>query len=122
SLLSFIVRAVTLSDGSSVRIDGLSFSPGTQGFHVYRGSSPSQLFRIASNQEIAAQLTDTGLDKELIAPLVPNFDHANFYWRMELQSESAATIHTTSSVGNDRRQMEENRNPRKIRPITQGRG
>jgi hypothetical protein len=28
--LPFIVRAVTLSDGSSVRIDGLSFSPGTE--------------------------------------------------------------------------------------------
>ena len=109
SLLSFIVRAVTLSDGSSVRIDGLSFSPGTAGFHVYRGSTPAQLFRIASNQAIATQFTDTGLNKELIAPPDPNFDHANFYWRMELQPESAATIHSASSVGNDGLQMTENR-------------
>ncbi len=63
SLLSFIVRAVTLSDDSSVRIDGLSFSPGTAGFHVYRGSNPAQLFRIASNQALAAQFTDTGVGK-----------------------------------------------------------
>ena len=122
SVLSFIVRAVTLSDGSSVRIDGLSFSPGTAGFHVYRGSTPAQLFRIASNQPLAAQFTDTGSNKELIAPLDPNFDHANFYWRMELQSESAATIHSTSSVGNDALQMTENRYRGMIVRITRGRG
>src|ERR1022692_346457 len=98
---SFIVRAVTLSDGSSVTIGGLSFSPGTAGFHVYRGSTPAQLFRIASNQAIAAQFTDTGFAKQLIAPPDANFDHANFYWRMELQSECAVTIHSAASVGND---------------------
>ena len=122
SLLSFIVRAVTLSDGSSVTIDGLSFSPGTASFHVYRGSTPAQLFRIASNQAIAAQFTDTGLAKQLIAPLDPNFDHANFYWRMELQSESAATIHSATSVGNDGLHMTENRYRGMIARITRGRG
>jgi hypothetical protein len=106
---SFIVRAVTLSDGSSVTIGGLSFSPGTAGFHVYRGSTPAQLFRIASNQAIAAQFTDTGFNKQLIAPPDANFDHANFYWRMELQSESAVTIHGGSSVGNDGLHMTANR-------------
>jgi hypothetical protein len=122
SLLSFIVRAVTLSDGSSVTIHGLSFSPGTAGFHVYRGSTPAQLFRIASNQAIAAQFTDTGFNKELIAPLDPNFDHANFYWRMELQSENAATIHGAASVGNDDLHMTENRYRGMIARITRGRG
>ncbi|MCX6632234.1 MAG: hypothetical protein NTW28_31875 [Candidatus Solibacter sp.] len=122
SLLSFIVRAVTLSDGSSVTLHGLSFSPGTASFHVYRGSTPAQLFRIASDQAIAAQFTDTGLSKELIAPLDPNFDHANFYWRMELQSESAATIHSAASVGNDGLQMTVNRYRGMIVRITRGRG
>jgi hypothetical protein len=122
SLLSFIVRAVTLSDDSSVRIDGLSFSPGTAGFHVYRGSNPAQLFRIASNQALAAQFTDTGAKKELIAPLDPNFDHANFYWRMELQTESAATIHSTSSVGNEALHMTENRYRGMIARICRGQG
>ena len=96
SVLSFIVRAVTLNDGSSVTCIGLSFSRGTTGFNVYRGTTPAQLFRIASDQAIAAGFTDTGLDKELVAPPDPNFDHANFYWRMELQPESQATIHGPS--------------------------
>ena len=77
SLLSFIVRAITLSDGSSVSIGGLSFSPDTVSFNVYRGSAPAQLFRITSSQAIATQFTDTGFSKQLIAPLDPNFDHAN---------------------------------------------
>jgi Putative phage tail protein len=122
SLLSFIVRAVTLSDGSSVTIGGLSFSPGTASFHVYRGSTPAELYRIASSQAIAVQFTDTGLEKELIAPLDPNFDHANFYWRMELQSESAATIHGAASVGNDGLHMTENRYRGMIVRITRGQG
>jgi hypothetical protein len=119
---SFIVRAVTLSDGSSVTIGGLSFSPGTAGFHVYRGSTPAQLFRIASNQAIAAQFTDTGFNKQLIAPPDANFDHANFYWRMELQSENAVTIHGASSVGNDGLHMTANRYLGMIARITRGRG
>ncbi len=39
----------------------------------------------------------------------PNFDHANFYWRMELQPEAAATIHGAGSIGNDGIHMTENR-------------
>ena len=91
-------------------------------FNVYRGSTPAQLFRIASNQAIAAQFTDTGLGKQLIAPLDPNFDHANFYWRMELQSESAVTIHSATTVGNDGLHMTANRYLGMIARITRGRG
>jgi hypothetical protein len=122
SLLSFIIRAVTLSDGSSVTISGLSFSPGTAGFEVYRGSTPAEVFRIASNQAIAAQFTDTGFNKQSIAPLDPNFDHANFYWRMELQSENAVTIHSATSVGNDGLHMTANRYLSMIARITRGLG
>jgi hypothetical protein len=122
SVLSFIVRAVTLSDGSSVTLGGLSFSPGTASFDVYRGSTPAQLFRIATNQAIAAQFTDTGLAKQLIAPPDPNFDHANFYWRMELQPENAVTIHSAASVGNDGLQMTANRYLSMIARITRGMG
>lgn len=122
SLLSFIVRAVTVSDGSTVAINGLSFSPGTVGFHVYRGSTPAQLFRIGSDMAIASHFTDTGFEKQLIAPMDQNFDHANFYWRMELQSESAATIHGASSIGNDSLAMTENRYRGMIVRITRGKG
>src|ERR1017187_1036206 len=122
SLLSFIVRVVTLSDGSSVTLSGLSFSPSTVSFDVYRGSTPAEMFRIASSQAIAGQFTDTGLDKQLIAPLDPNFDHANFYWRMELQPENAATIHSGTSVGNDGLHMTANRYSGMIARITRGTG
>ncbi len=122
SLLSFIVRGITLSDASSVTITGLSFSRGTMGFHVYRGSTPAQFFRIASNQPITVSFVDTGLDKQLIAPIDPNFDHANFYWRMELQPESAATIHGAASIGNDSIHMTGNRYRGMIARITRGHG
>jgi len=121
-LPSFIVRAITLTDSSSVTIHGLSFSPGTAGFHVYRGTTPAQLFRIASNQAVAPQFTDTGLDKELVAPIDPNFDHANFYWRMELQPEAAATIHGAASIGNNDVHMTENRYRGMTARITRGLG
>ena len=122
SLLSFIVRAVTLSDGSSVTLSGLSFSPSTVSFNVYRGSTPAQMFRIASNQAIAGQFTDTGFAEQLIAPLDPNFDHANFYWRMELQPENAVTIHSATSAGNDGLHMTANRYVNMIARISRGLG
>jgi hypothetical protein len=122
SVLSFIVRATIANDGSGVTLAGLSFSPGTAGFNVYRGSTPAQLFQIATNQTVAAQFTDTGLPKLPVAPPDPNFDHANFYWRMELQPESAVTIHSASSVGNGSLQMTANRYSGMIARITRGHG
>jgi hypothetical protein len=121
-LPSFIVRAITQTDSSSVTIHGLSFSPGTSGFHVYRGSTPAQFFRIASNQAIAVEFTDHGLDKELVTPIDPNYDHANFYWRMELQPEAAATIHGMAAIGNDQIHMTENRYRGMTARITRGLG
>ncbi|MCU1235006.1 MAG: hypothetical protein JWP63_2973 [Candidatus Solibacter sp.] len=122
SLPSFIVRAITVSNGSSVTIRDLSFSPGTAAFHVYRGTSPAVLFRIASNLPVAAQFVDSGYAKELIAPMDQNFDHANFYWRMELQPEAAATIHGAASIGNDGIDMTENRYRGMTARITRGAG
>jgi len=100
STLSFLVRATIVNDGSSVTISGLSFAPGTTTFHVYRGVTPAQMFRIASNQAVAATFTDTGLTVQLIAPPDANFDRANFYWRSELQPEIAVTAHSPTAVGN----------------------
>ena len=120
--LSFIVYAVTDSGGSSVTITGLSFSPATATFDVYRGTTPALLFRIASNQAIAAQFTDTGLADQLVTPIDPNFDHANFYWRRELQPESAVTIQDAASLGNNGLQMTVNRYRGMIVRITRGKG
>ena len=122
SVLSFIVRAVIMNDGSSVTLSSLSFAPGTQTFHVYRGATPAQLFRIASNQALAGRFTDAGLAKQLIAPPDPNFDHATFYWRMELQPESAATVYSTTTAGNGTLGMAPNRYRGMTARITRGTG
>ena len=122
SPLSFVVRAVIVSSGRSVTLKGLSFAPGTVGFHVYRGNTPSHLFRIASDEELAGHFTDTGLDKQLAGPPDPNFDHANFYWRMEMQPEQAGTIHSSTTVGNAALNMAPNRYRGMIARITRGKG
>ncbi|HEV3334584.1 MAG TPA: phage tail protein [Bryobacteraceae bacterium] len=122
SALSFNVRAVIANDGSSVTLSGLSFAPGTSTFNVYRGVSPAQVFRIASNQALAAQFTDNGLANQLIAPPDPNYDHANFYWRMELQPETAVTVHSPTTVGNTALGMAVNRYQGMSLRITRGTG
>jgi hypothetical protein len=120
--LSFLVRAVTVADGCSVTILGLSFSPGTVGFRVYRGVSPAQLFRIAAVQGLATEFTDDGLPKQSAVPADANFDHATFYWRLELQPEAQVTIHGPTTIGNDGLVMADNRYPGAIARITRGRG
>ena len=121
-LLSFIVRAATTQNGSRVTLSRLSFPPATSTFDAYRGSTPALLFRIASDQPLAGEFSDEGLEKQLIAPPDTSFDHANFYWRMELQPQAAATIRSTNSIGNDSLQMTGNRYRGMITRITHGRG
>lgn len=107
SVLSFVVLA-SIPPGSntnSVTLTGLSFATGTQGFNVYRGSNPQQMCRIASKQALAITFADTGLPAQVYAPPDPAFDHANFYWRLELQPEYAATIVTGNTIGNSTAEM-----------------
>lgn len=120
--LSFIVTATVLTDGSSVTLSGLSFASGTTTFDVYRGPTPSELFRIATGQDIAVQFSDAGLTDQLVAPPDPNFDHANFYWRMEAQPEIAATIHSANTVGNSTLHMGANSYRGMTARITRGTG
>ena len=122
--LSFVVRA-TIPAGpntNTVTLTGLSFPAAATGFHVYRGPSPSQLYRIASNQTIRAQFTDTGLASLIIPPPDSNFDHANFYWRLELQPEYVATLHSPNSVGNETLEMTAGAYQGAIVRITRGTG
>jgi hypothetical protein len=100
SALSFIVQAAIPQDDKSVTLTGLSFGAAAGGFNVYRGTTPANLLQVASNQTIAATFIDGGLSYRLLAPPDVNFDHANFYWRMELVPESEATIHSGTTVGN----------------------
>jgi hypothetical protein len=122
SALSFLVRASIASDGSKVTLTGLSFAPGAAGFNVYRGINPARLFRIATDQAPTEQFTDAGLENELVAPPDANFDHANFYWRLERQPERQATLHTENTIGNETLQMTDNAHRGATARITRGRG
>ncbi len=100
--LSFTVMANVPAGTStnSVTLISLSFSSGAAGFHVYRGTNPIQLLRIASNVAVATQFTDAGATASLVGPPDYNYDHANFYWRLELQPPESSDIHSSSTVGN----------------------
>lgn len=122
SPLSFLVRAMIAIDGSQVTLSGLSFAPGSAAFHVYRGTRSDNLFRIATDQPLSAQFTDTGLPQQLLAPPDPNFDHANFYWRRERQPECAAMLHSANTAGNASLEMTPNAYRGAVARIMRGRG
>jgi hypothetical protein len=105
SALSFMVTTIVTADGSSVTLTGLSFTAATAAFNVYRGSSPANLLRVASAQALATSFIDGGLTVELIPPPDPDFDHANFYWRSELQPEIRVTTHSPRMLGSATLQM-----------------
>jgi len=100
--LSFAVRAKvpTGTNTNAVNLTGLSFSPGsTTSFAVYRGSNPLELLRIAHGQALATSFADTGATAELVGPPDANYNHANFYWRLELQPEENVGIHSATTIG-----------------------
>jgi hypothetical protein len=98
---SFVVRAELPAGGSTfaVELTGLSFTNGSATFNVYRGELPSRLRRVAETQPLATTFVDTGLAADLDGSPDPQFDHANFYWRMEDVEEQFATISGPDSVG-----------------------
>ncbi|HCC56475.1 MAG TPA: hypothetical protein DEQ47_04305 [Solibacterales bacterium] len=123
SALSFIVAATQLTGQlNTVTLQGLSFPPAAVTFNVYRGETPSQLFRIALNAALGAEFTDSGLALQAAVPPDPNFDHATFYWRMELQPEVSVTVESANTVGNSTLQMPVDRYVGKLVRITQGTG
>jgi hypothetical protein len=85
---------------NQVTLISLSFSSAASSFNVYRGPNPSQILRIASNVAIAGQFVDSGLTALLQGPPDYNYDHANFYWRLELQPAEQANINSTATIGN----------------------
>jgi len=100
--LSFTVAAIipAATNTNQVTLISLSLSSTATGFNVYRGTSPSQLLRIASNVAIAVQFVDSGATATLKGPPDYNFDHANFYWRFELQPPEAVNIQSANTIGN----------------------
>jgi hypothetical protein len=122
--LSFVVAA-NIPGGTStneVTLTDLSFSSGTAGFNVYRGPNPTQILRVASNVAVASSYTDTGATPTLQGPPDANYDHANFYWRMELQPEVAAGIQSATTIGNSTLGMLTNNFANAVVRITRGTG
>jgi hypothetical protein len=122
--LSFVVPVAIpgVTETNKVTLTGLRFSQGTVGFHVYRGPSPATLWRIAENQEIATSFTDEGREYSTIAPPDENFDHANFYWRLELQPEYSANIFGPDRIGNTEGRMPPDGYQGMVVRITRGKG
>jgi hypothetical protein len=122
--LSFIVQAKlpSTTNTNQVTLSGFSFSSGTAGFRVYRGLNPSQLLRIDSSTALASSYTDSGTTNELQGPPDPNYDHANFYWRMELQPEEAVTSASPTTIGNSTLGMLTNDFAGNLVRITRGNG
>jgi len=122
--LSFIVRAV-IPPGTNtnlVILQGLSFSNETQAFHVYRGTSPQQLQRIANGVAPGMTYTDSGEADGITGPPDENYSHANFHWRWELQGPYSADISTWNSVGNTTLTMLGNEYRGQIVRIVSGKG
>src|SRR5579875_1161270 len=124
SALSFVVPA-TIPAGSNtntVTLSSLSFSSTTAGFNVYRGWNPQELLLIASNVAAGATYTDTGAAPQLQGPPDGNYDHANFYWRLELQPEAPAQIYSPTTIGNNGLGMLANEFAGALVRITRGTG
>jgi hypothetical protein len=99
--LSFTLMSTipATTNTNQVTLVGLSFSSTATGFHVYRGTNPVQLLRIAENVPVAAQFTDSGAVSLLKGPPDYNYDHANFYWRLEMQPAEPVNIHSATTIG-----------------------
>jgi hypothetical protein len=91
-------------------------------FNVYRGTNPQQFFRIASAQAPASSFIDTGLPLLPVLPADPQLDHVNMYWRWELVPEAAATVASSSAIGNSALEMKVNEYQSAIVRITRGAG
>jgi hypothetical protein len=100
--LSFVARAIVPAgtNTNQVTLPSLSFSPSAISFNAYRGPNPTQLLRIANGIAIATDFIDSGLSPSLQGPPDRSFDHANFYWRLELQPSEQGTITSENTVGN----------------------
>jgi Putative phage tail protein len=122
--LSFIVQATlpSTTNTNQVTLTGFSFSSGSAGFRVYRGMNPSQLLLIDASTSIAGSYADSGAATQLVGPPDPNYDHANFYWRLEMQPEEGVTSASATTIANSTLGMLTNDFAGNLVRITRGRG
>ncbi|MGA2185061.1 MAG: phage tail protein [Bryobacteraceae bacterium] len=100
--LSFVVTA-TIPSGSSnntITLQNLSFSSPTTSFNVYRGSMPQTLRLITAGAPVSSTFSDPGLAGTSTPPPDQNYDHANFYWRLETQPAIHADQFSATTIGN----------------------
>ena len=110
SRLSFTATAWTpaTSNTNRITLTGMSFPRGAGQFHVYRGTNPAVLNRIASNVLVAASFVDAGLPDGSVGPPDENYDHANAYWRMQTLPSTDVGDASASSVTGIDLQVSEN--------------
>ncbi|MFN7933410.1 MAG: phage tail protein [Bryobacteraceae bacterium] len=122
--LSQIVRARLLegSDANRVVLTELQFQSNIVTFNVYRGLNPYQLLRIASDVAKTTSFEDSGLACQPMMPPDDQFDHANFYWRLEWLPPTQATVYSDHAIGSSSLLMNDGECQGKIVRIVGGRG
>lgn len=122
--LSFAIRATPPvgTNTNCVTIQNLSFSATTSSFNVYRGRTPANLLRIASNVTVDSQFTDSGLSPQLQGPPDANCDHVNFSWRFVQRPEQTADVFSTNTIGFSGAGMQVNEYRGAIARLTSGAG
>jgi hypothetical protein len=122
--LSFVVKATVPAgvNTNQVTLPNLSFPASAASFNVYRGITPAQLLQIAGRVPIAGQYIDTGAAPTLVSPPDMNYDHANFYWRLELQPEEGVDTYSALTIGNSTLHMLANEYTGATVRITRGNG
>jgi len=105
--LSFVITASVPAGGNTntVTLQTLSFSSLTASFNVYRGLTPQTLRLIAAAVPLSATFGDSGLAGTSTPPPDQNYDHANFYWRLETQPAILADGFSATTIGNSTLQM-----------------
>jgi hypothetical protein len=105
--LSFVVTATIPASTATntITLQGLSFSSLTASCNVYRGSTPLTLLLIAAGAPLSSTFSDAGLAGTTTPPPDQNYDHANFYWRLETQPAILADQFSATTIGNSTLQM-----------------
>jgi hypothetical protein len=100
--LSFTVLASVPAGTATnaVTLKELSFPSTAAAFNVYRGANPQLLYQIASGNPLGTTFIDTGFSPVPEGPPDSNYDHANFYYRLELGGPFLATAFAATTIAN----------------------
>ena len=123
--LSFAVPAKIPSgtNTNSVHADRAEFFVGNGGVQcLSRDRIRGAVCGSRTSVAVAATFTDAGATATLQGPPDANYDHANFYWRLELQPEVAVSIHSATTIGNSTLGMLTNDFTGGVARITRGTG